>query len=154
MSQINVGGVVRGGLAAGLVMNISEFVLNVPVAGEQMNAELAARNLPPVATNQIAVFVVLTFVLGLLTVWLYAAIRPRFGAGPKTAMIAGVFMWAVTYLNISITFGVLGINSMDLVVLSIVWTLIEMILASSVGGYLYKEGSVSTGTGRQAARRP
>ena len=57
MSQINVGGVVKGGLAAGLVMNISEFVLNVPVAGDQMNAELAARNLPPVATNQIAVFV-------------------------------------------------------------------------------------------------
>ena len=96
MSQISVVGVVKGGLAAGLVMNISEFVLNVPVAGDQMNAELAARNLPPVATNQIAVFVVLTFVLGLVTVWLYAAIRPRFGAGPKTAIIAGVFGHAPT----------------------------------------------------------
>ena len=29
-------------------MNISEFVLNVPVAGAQMDGELAARNLPPV----------------------------------------------------------------------------------------------------------
>ena len=139
MGQINVGGVVRGGLAAGLVMNISEFVLNVPVAGDQMNAEFAARNLPAVATNQIAVFVLLTFVLGLLTVWLYAAIRPRFGAGPKTAITAGVFVWACSYLHASITMGVLGINSMELVVLSIVWTLVEMILAASVGGYLYKE---------------
>lgn len=154
MSQINVGSVVKGGLAAGLVMNISEFVLNVPVAGDQMNAELAARNLPPVATNQIAVFVVLTFVLGLLTVWLYAAIRPRFGAGPKTAIIAGVFVWACTYLNISITMGVLGINSMALVILSIVWTLIEMILASSVGGYLYKEGEPAGAPGRGPVRRP
>ena len=164
MSQINVGGVIKGGLAAGLVMNISECVLNVPVAGDQMNAELAARNLPPVTTNQIAVFVVLTFVLGLLTVWLYAAIRPRFGAGPKTAMTAGIFVWVCTYLNISITMGVLGINSLDLVILSIVWTLIEMIIASSVGGYFYQEPTVDTGTGigrrtdpgtgRQAARRP
>lgn len=155
MSQINVGGVVKGGLAAGVVMNISEFVLNVPVAGEQINAELAARNLPPVATNQIAVFVVLTFVLGLLTVWLYAAIRPRFGAGPTTAMIAGVFVWACTYLNVSITMGVLGINSMELVILGILWTLIEMIVASSVGGYLYQEGApaTGTGTGRQPIRR-
>ena len=152
MSQINVGGVVKGGLAAGVVMNISEFVLNVPVAGEQMNAELAARNLPPVATDQIAVFVVLTFVLGLLTVWLYAAIRPRFGAGPKTATIAGVFVWACTYLNVSITMGVLGINSMALVVLSIVWTLIEMILASSVGGYLYKEEAPVPRTAVRASR--
>jgi len=52
MSQINVGGVVKGGLAAGVVMNLSEFVLNVPVAGEQMNAELAARNLPDVTTTR------------------------------------------------------------------------------------------------------
>lgn len=145
MSQINVGGVVKGGLAAGVVMNISEFVLNVPVAGDQMNAELAARNLPPVATNQIAVFVALTFVLGLLTVWLYAAIRPRFGAGPKTAMIAGTFVWACTYLNVSITMGVLGISSMALVVLTVIWTLVEMLIASSVGGYLYKESSPTPG---------
>lgn len=156
MTQINIGGVVRGGLAAGLVMNISEFVLNVPVAGEQMNAELAARNLPAVTTNQIAVFVILTFVLGLLTVWLYAAIRPRLGAGPKTAITAGVFVWACTYLHAAIIMGVLGINSMALVILSIVWTLVEMIIASSVGGYFYKEEQpvASTGTGRQPIRRP
>lgn len=139
MSQINVGGVVKGGLAAGLIMNISEFVLNVPVAGEQMNAEFAARNLPPVAGNQIAVFVVLTFVLGLLTVWLYAAIRPRFGPGAKTAIIAGLVVWACAYLFSTISFGVLGFLSMELAVLTIVWTLVEMIVASAVGGYLYKE---------------
>ena len=52
MSQINVVGVLKGGLAAGLIMNISEFVLNVPVAGAQMEAELAARNLPPVARRR------------------------------------------------------------------------------------------------------
>jgi hypothetical protein len=139
MSQINVGGVVKGGLAAGLIMNVSEFVLNVPVAGAQMEAELAARNLPPITGNQIGVFVAVTFVLGLLTVWLYAAIRPRFGPGPKTAIIAGVFVWACSYLFASIFFGVLGINSMGVVVLGIVWSLVEMIVAASVGGYLYKE---------------
>lgn len=139
MSQINVGSVVKGGLAAGVVITISEFVLNVPVAGEQMNAEFAARNLPPVSTNQIAVFVVLSFLLGLATVWLYAAIRPRLGAGPKTAITAGLFVWACSYLNISITFGVLGFISMELAILTIVWTLVEMMLASSVGAYLYKE---------------
>ena len=154
MSQINVGGVVKGGLAAGVVITISEFVLNVPVAGEQMNAEFAARNLPPVSTNQIAVFVVLSFLLGLATVWLYAAIRPRFGAGPKTAMIAGLVVWALSYLNINITFGVLGISSMGLVLLGIVWTLVEMLLASSVGGYLYREEAPVPRTATRVAKRP
>jgi hypothetical protein len=35
--------------------------------------------------------------------------------------------------------GLLGISSMGIVVLAVVWTAIEMIVASSVGGYLYRE---------------
>ena len=139
MSQINVVGVLKGGVAAGLVMNISEIILNVPIAGAQMDQELAARNLPPVSGSQIAVFVALTLLLGIATVWLYAAIRPRFGAGPKTAICAGLIVWALSYLYMAITMGVLGINSMGIVVLGIVWTALEMIVASAVGGYLYTE---------------
>ena len=139
MSQINYGGVLKGGLVAGLIINISEFILNVPVAGAQMDAELAALDLPAVGGGAVAVFVTMGFVVGILTVWLYAAIRPRLGPGPKTAVCAGSLVWSLTYLYSSIAFGVLGINSMSLVVLVIVWTLVEMIVASAVGGYLYKE---------------
>ena len=141
MSRINVVGVLKGGAAAGLVMTISEFILNVPIAGAQMDQELAARNLPPVAGNQIAFFITITFLLGIATVWLYAAIRPRFGAGPKTAISAGLVVWALSYLHIALTMGVLGINSMGIVVLGIVWTALEMIVASAVGGYLYSESA-------------
>jgi hypothetical protein len=139
MSQINLGGVLKGGIAAGVIMNISEFILNVPIAGAKMNEELAARNLPALATNQIVVFVAITLLLGIATVWLYAAIRPRFGPGPKTAMCAGLVVWTLSYLYVAITMGVLGINSMGIVVLEIVWTAIEMIVASAVGAYLYQE---------------
>jgi hypothetical protein len=143
MSRINVVGVLKGGAAAGLVMTISEFILNVPVAGAQMDQELVERNLPPVAGSQIVVFVAMTFLLGIATVWLYAAIRPRFGAGPKTAIYAGLIVWALSYLHMAITMGVLGINSMGVVVLGIVWTALEMMVASAVGGYLYSENSVT-----------
>jgi hypothetical protein len=40
----------------------------------------------------------ITFVLGILAVWTYAAIRPRFNAGPKTALCAGLAVWAMSYL--------------------------------------------------------
>lgn len=139
MGQISVGGVLKGGLAAGLIMNVSQFILNVPVAGAQMDQEFAARNLPPVAGNQIAAFVVMTLLLGFATVWLYAAIRPRFGPGPKTAIVAGLVVWALSYLYLAITMGVLGINSMGMVVVGIMWSAVEMIVAASVGGYLYTE---------------
>lgn len=139
MNEINYAGVMKGGIVAGLIMVVSEFVLNEPVAGAQMTAELAARNLPPVEASAIAVFTVVTLLMGIFTVWLYAAIRPRLGPGPKTAICAGLIVWALAYLYSAITFGVLGINSMGTVVLVIVWTAIEMIVASAVGGYLYTE---------------
>jgi len=139
MGHINITSVLKGGIVAGVIMNVSEFILNVPVAGAQMNTEFAARNLPPVAGDQIAVFVVMTMLLGFMTVWLYAAIRPRFGAGPKTAICAGLIVWALSPLHMSITMGVLGITSMGLVVLGVVWTAIEMMVAAAVGAYFYQE---------------
>src|SRR2546426_6125035 len=36
------------------------------------------------------------FVQGIATVCLYAAIRPRFGAGPSTAAIAALSVWFLT----------------------------------------------------------
>jgi hypothetical protein len=140
MGQINISGVLKGGLAAAVIMNISEFILNVPVAGAQMEAELAARNLPPADSGaQIAVFVVLTALLGFVTIFVYAAIRPRLGPGPKTAMAAGLMVWATSYLYSAITAGTIGLHSMGVVVLIIVWSLGELLVASAVGGYLYNE---------------
>jgi hypothetical protein len=140
MGHINIAGVVKGGLAAAIIMNISEFILNVPIAGEQMAAELATRNLPPADTGaQIAVFVALTALLGFITIFIYAAIRPRLGPGPKTAMAAGLMVWSSSYLYSAITAGTVGLHSMGLVILIIVWSLIEMLVASAVGGYLYNE---------------
>jgi hypothetical protein len=140
MGQINIGGVFKGGLVAAVIMNISQYVLNLPVAGAQMATELAARNLPPAErAGQIAVFAAFTTLLGFITIFVYAAIRPRLGPGPKTAMVAGLVVWACSYLYAAILGGTIGLYSMGLVVLIIVWSLVEMLVASAVGGYLYNE---------------
>lgn len=140
MSRINVVGVLKGGVAAALIMNISEFVLNVPVAGPQMELEMGLRNLPPANGGaQIAVFVGLTALLGFITVWLYAAMRPRLGAGPKTAMCAGMIVWTCSYLYSSIAIVTIGLHSMGLVLTVIIWSAMEMLIASAVGGYFYTE---------------
>ncbi len=139
MSEINFAGVLKGGIPAGLIMTVSEFVLNEPVAGAQMTAELAARNLPPAGVAAIVALTVITLLMGIFTVWLYAAIRPRFGPGPKTALCAGLIVWGLAYLYSAVTFAVLGINSLGITVLVIAWSAVEMIVASAVGGYLYNE---------------
>jgi hypothetical protein len=139
VANINTRGLVLGGLVAGLIINISEFVLNRPVLGVDMPAAITALNLPPNGRGAIAVFVVLGFVLGLLLVWLYAAIRPRFGPGPRTAAIAAVVVWFLSYFWSTIGFGVLGVFTTRLLVIGVVWGLVELLVAGLVGARLYSE---------------
>jgi hypothetical protein len=139
VASINTRGLLVGGLVAGLVINISEYILNEPVLGADMAAVMAARNLPPVGGSAIAVFITLGFVLGVLLVWLYAAIRPRFGAGPRTAVIAGVVVWFLAYTYGSIFMGTVGMFPQHLLLFSLAWGLVELIVAALVGGRLYSE---------------
>src|SRR5438132_1232244 len=139
MAQINVKRVILGGLLAGLVINISETILNIPVMGQQMEEVLKGRNLPPVGGGAIGVFVIGAFVIGVLLVWLYAAIRPRFGAGPKTAILAGIILWLLAYVWPSLGSGMMGFIPMKLLLISTLWGLGEVILAALAGGAVYKE---------------
>jgi hypothetical protein len=133
--------VILGGLLAGLVINISETILNVPVMGQQMEDALKGRNLPPVGGSAVGVFVAGGFVVGLLLVWLYAAIRPRFGPGPKTAILAAVVLWLLAYAWPSLGTGLVGFMPMKLLAVATLWGLGEVILAALAGGAIYKEAS-------------
>ena len=139
MGRINTARVVLGGLLAGLVINISEYILNEPVLGQQMTEQLARLNLPPVSGSAIGTFVIMGFALGIVLVWLYAAIRPRYGAGPKTAICAALVVWFLAYFYSSVMFGALGIAPTNLLVIGSVWGLVELIVAGVAGAWLYKE---------------
>jgi hypothetical protein len=140
MSGINIGRVVGGGLVAGLVMNISQSILNVPVLGAEMDAELAALNLPAPGGGAIGIFVLMGFLLGILTVWLYAAVRPRLGPGPRTAVIVGLVIWATAYFYGLMGMGVMGMLSGRVVTIASVWGLVELPLAAVAGAWMYREG--------------
>ena len=90
MCGINMGRVLLGGLLAGLVINIGEYVLNDLLLVEEWAAVSEALSLPPHEGSTILWFIIWGFVIGITMVWLYAAIRPRCGAGVKTAICAGL----------------------------------------------------------------
>jgi hypothetical protein len=139
MGGINLGRVVLGGLLAGVVIDASEILLNGVVLGEQMNAAMQRLNLPPVGAGAIGVFVVLGFALGIAAVWLYAAIRSRFGAGVQTALYAGCAVWFFAYLYPSIGMAVMGLFPAGLITLGVIWGLVELLVAAVAGAWLYKE---------------
>jgi hypothetical protein len=139
MSKINVGRVLLGGFVAGVALNTGEFLLNGMLLAKQMEAYMTQHNFPQPTASAIGVAMAMTFVLGFVMVLGYAAIRPRFGPGPKTAIIAALFAWfgAVVYPNvIGAAFGFIPTN---LLLLLLGWEIIEYIIAAIIGAWLYKE---------------
>ena len=138
-NRINAARVLLGGMAAGLVINISEFLLNQIVLLSDMTTALARMNLPPVGGAAIPVFIVLGFVGGIAAIWLYAAIRPRFGAGPKTALITGLFFWFVGYFWSGVVMYALHMYPARLMAISLCWELVESVMSTLIGASLYAE---------------
>lgn len=139
MANINAKSVVAGGLVAGLIINVSETILNLHVLGEQNDAALSARNLPPVGGGAIAAFIAGGFGVGLLLMWLYAAMRPRFGAGPKTAVLTALAVWLLAFAWPSLTTSLMGFLPAKLLTVTAIWGLGEIVIAALAGGWLYKE---------------
>ena len=141
MGKINYGRVVLGGLVAGLVINIGEYLLNEVVLAEQLAAAMANMNLSAIGEQQIAAFVVMGFIIGLALVWIYAAIRPRFGPGVKTAIIAGVATWLIGSCLPAAGFAIMGVFPTNLAALGCLWALVEFTLAAVAGAWLYQESA-------------
>jgi len=139
MGKVNLGRVILGGLLAGLVINISEVILNTVVVGAQMEELLKARNLPAIGNSSIAVFIVLGFLLGIVTIWLYAAIRPRYGAGPGAAVMAALIVFFLAYIYPAAFMVVIGFMSSGMMLITVGWGLVEIIIASVAGAWVYQE---------------
>jgi hypothetical protein len=139
VGKINVGRVILGGLLAGLVINISETVLNLFVVAQPLEDALRARNLPPLGIGPIAGFIIFAFILGIATVWLYAAIRPRFNPGMKTAAIAGLAVWFFAYLYGAVAMVLMGLFPAKVTTVTRIWGLPEIVIASIAGASVYNE---------------
>ena len=74
--------------------NVGETLLNGYLIMPQYAERMMAYGVPE-SPYSVPIFAVYGFLLGIVAVWLYAAIRPRFGPGPKTAAMAGLAVWFI-----------------------------------------------------------
>jgi hypothetical protein len=144
MGKINLGRVVLGGLLAGVVLTVLEFVLNGLIVADQWTAAMEALNrTAPESAGTMVAYVVWNFLLGIALVWLYAAVRPRFGPGPKTAVFTGLTAWFLVWL---LGFGstmIGGLFPTNLVVITLIWGFFEVPIATVAGAWLYQEGEAA-----------
>src|SRR6266567_5222032 len=115
MNKINFGRVLLGGIVAGVILNLGEMALNGKILATQMTDFFKRCGFPEPGTYFFIIAIAITFVLGIVIVLGYAAIRPRFGPGPKTAIIAALFAWFGVYVYQNVIALGLGMVPMKLV---------------------------------------
>jgi hypothetical protein len=142
MGRINLGRVVLGGIAAGIVLDLCEGLMRGVLLRDQGADMMAALGLPSaVTTKQLVAFNVWGLVVGVCTVLLYAAIRPRIGAGPKTAIVAALFVWALVFALGAMPFVFMHMVPVRFGAMTACAEAVMMIIAGLVGGALYKEAT-------------
>jgi hypothetical protein len=140
MGKINVGRWILSGVIAGVIIAIVDWVLDGMILMDQWTAAMAALGKPAVgqSTTEIIGFVVFDLVVGLIALWIYVGIRPRFGAGAMTAVYAGLAVWLLLSLSELVMQGI-GLFPASLVWTMIVVGLFQVVIATVIGAYFYQE---------------
>ncbi len=131
--------IVLGGLAAGLVMAVLDAVTNAVLFKRDWADAYAALHLTPSNGALGGFWITVDLVCGMLIAFLYAAMRPRLGARPRTGLVAAVMVWLPLHMALWSHFvdgvfpprALIGTGALELVSASI---------AGFVAGAIYAEG--------------
>jgi hypothetical protein len=137
VQRINWGRVFLCGLVAGLVWTVLSSGVTV-FAGQGFSAAVPGNKLAAPTGGLITFLFVVNLAKGVWAMWLYAAIRPRYGPGPKTAVIAGLSWWFISSL-IDVTWGSFGFVPARTLLGPMAASLPAITLAALAGAWCYKE---------------
>ena len=142
MSKINTGRVILGGLAAGAII----FVINGLVNGVLLKGELLdwAQGMgdlihPPAQGVSMGLWTLMCLVYGIGGTWIYAAIRSRYGAGPRTALLAGLALWVMSKLTVALDLIALGLIPGQIIAEQSLGGLVAIMLGVFCGAWVYRE---------------
>ena len=141
MAKMNVGRVILGGIVAGLVADILDYPVDGVWLAQRWSEQFKALGQQPtVIAHQWVWLELLGILCGLVAVWLYAAMRPRYGAGPKTAIYAGFAVWVLSAFIPNVGFMYLsGLFGRRLTLYTTAGALVEIVVGTILGAWLYKE---------------
>ena len=144
MGKINYGRVILGGIVGGIIAGFLDWFLNGVLMGQLWEDAMKSLNRPNAYSGAFLVCQFLTFSIGgIVLVWVYAAIRPRFGAGVRTAVYAGLVAWAFAVLLPNMMNAVTGLYTLPLILYSTLTGIVELVVGSIAGAALYREAELT-----------
>jgi hypothetical protein len=141
MHKINIGRLILAGIVAAVILDILDFLANGVLLGKAWADSLTSIHVAPLTVHGIIAFNVSGALVAFITIWLYVAIRPRFGPGPKTALIAAAVVWLLEWPLNMVAPLAMHVVSKHLAIHSSLLGIPEMAIAILAGAYFYKEGS-------------
>jgi hypothetical protein len=141
MSSIHWGRALGGGLLAALICFFTDGFLHEKLVEADWQAVYAGlRTAPPQhhGSGELVYFAVFELGRGLVSLFLYVAMRSTFGPGPRTAALAGVVGWIAFSVTGPAQFIPEGFYSNGLWVKVAAYQLVTSILATVAGAALYR----------------
>jgi hypothetical protein len=140
MGKIDMGRVILGGIVAGIVMDILDYPVDGIWLAKMWADQMTGLGRPEFSNNQILLFMLTGIFFGIAAIWIYAAIRPRFGPGVKTAIYAGIVVWLVGAVipNFALMWVTRFFNG-HLTAYTTLGAFFETVIGTIAGAALYKE---------------
>jgi hypothetical protein len=140
MGKINVTRLILGGIVAGIAIDLLDYLVDGVWLAPRWADGMALLGKPGFSQVQIIWLNVLGLLSGLAAIWLYAAIRPRFGSGAKTAIIAGVAVWFIGVFLPNVGFMyVPQLFSKHLTLYTTLGGIVEVVFGTLAGASVYRE---------------
>ena len=142
MNRINVGRVIVGGIVAGVVLFFMLGVVHhklLMVDWLAWKGSVAGVIQLPSPRYSLKRWLAMSLVAGLTGVWIYAGIRPRFGAGPKTALLAGFLLWLAGYFTGALNALALGVLPHHIIKVALIGEFVAVLVSTFIGAAIYTE---------------
>jgi len=146
MCNVNWGRVFLGGLVSWVVFLVFWVAAVFLFLGRAATESWKALGVQaPRGPEFIPFWLVFVYLLGVIALWLYAAIRTRYGPGPTTAVRAGVAVWLIGKVMHTMFFTAVGLFPLRFAAMSTVIDLVCIVAATVAGASLYKEDPATPG---------
>ena len=143
MAQINWGRLFLGSLVAAIIMFVTDGFIHEFIAGADWSAvyDRLRATRPEQHGINMTYFAIFELGRGFTAMMFYVLMRAFFGAGPKTAVLAGIVGWIAFSLTGPVQFIPLGFFSNALWLKVGAIHLVTSIVATIAGAALYKDAA-------------
>jgi len=130
-----------GAIVAAIILFVAGGLIHGAILGSEWEAWQKAGHLPLMLSREtgMVLWAIVSLVNGVVALWIYVGIRPRFGAGAKTAATAGFLLWLAASFGPALGQVALGNVPTRIIVVGCVGFLLAYVVAAVAGAYFYKE---------------